>query len=118
TDYVKLGGGIALDTLRLDGAWMASRTATTLNESGVFADFSTLKADGWALTLTDSRFAADGHLLGLHVTQPLAVTAGSATLHLATGWRDDAPLYTREVADLSVPGRETSLELFHRYEAA
>jgi len=46
------------------------------------------------------------------------VTAGTATLHLATGWRDDAPLYTRQVADLSVAERETSLELFHRYEAA
>ena len=118
TDYLKLGGGIAMGTLRLDGAWMASRTETTLDESGVFAGFSTLKADGWALTLTDSGFAAQGHLFGLHVTQPLAVTAGTATLHLATGWRDDAPLYTRQVADLSVAERETSLELFHRYEAA
>jgi hypothetical protein len=118
TDYLKLGGAVAMGTLRLDAAWMTSRTATTLNDSGVFAGFSTLKANGWALTLTDSRFAARGHLYGLHITQPLAVTSGTATLHLATGWRDDAPLYTRQVADLSVAARETSIELFHRFVAS
>jgi hypothetical protein len=115
TDYVKLGGGLKLGGLQLDGAYLASRTATDVSNSGIFTDFSTLKADGWSLTVTDSQFAAEGHLFGLHVTQPLAVTSGTANLYLATGWQDDAPLYTLQQADLAAHQRETSFELFHRF---
>ena len=118
TDYIRFGGGVAVGSLRLDGAYMASRTGTELNGGSVFAGFDTLKANGWSLSLTDQRFASRGHVFGLHMAQPLAVTSGAATLHLATGWQDSAPVYTDQRADLSATERETSFELFHRYAAS
>ena len=116
TDYVQLGGRLALGSLRLDGAYMLSRTKARLNRTSIFEDLTPLTADSWSLTLTDQRFSGAGHTFGLHVSQPMAVTSGAARLSIATGWQDGAPVYDSRIADLSVSARETSVELFHRYQ--
>lgn len=117
TDYLQMGGSMHLGSLDLQGAYMLSRTRGSLNQTSLFESLTPLHANGWALTLADTRFAAKGHVVGLHISQPMAVTSGSAALRLATGWANGAPTYESRTADLSVGARETDLELFHRFQA-
>jgi len=111
-----VSGGLRLGSrFTLIGNYSEGITRVDDTRNSVVHDFSTLRSNAYGVGLLGERVLRDDDRLGVALSRPLRVTAGSVSVDVPVERDIDGNIFkSHERVDLDALGTETDLELFYQ----
>jgi hypothetical protein len=93
-------------------SWSRGATEATPNASGLAQSFSGIESQAYGIALAKRGVFGANDSIGLAISRPLHITAGTAVVTASTGVTEAREIiYTSEVLNLASPTPETDIEI-------